>query len=166
MNMDYEHSSQESIHTRTTSPVHRRTGTTKGGRYLKKEQPQSGPNHRRRRRRRKLNPRFLILVAGLLAILIGIILCVRSCSKPTIIGRWDMDGTTVYRFEKDGTGALVLPTKEYEFTYVIEDNVLRIDFVDEAALDANYTFEVQKSVLFLTGGPGDAKTDYALTRIG
>lgn len=170
MNMDYENAPQERTHTAGAAtgaaPSQRRTNGGKGGRYLKKEQPKSAPHHpqRRRRRRRRLNPRFVILVTGLLAVLIGIVLCVRSCTKPTIIGLWDMDGTTGYRFEKDGTGAVVLPTTEYAFNYSIEGNILRIDFISEEALDANYTFQVEKNALFLTGGPGDAKTTYALKR--
>ena len=166
MNMDYEYSPQESAHRTPAAPERRRTNSGKGGRYLNKGRSRSAANSRRRRRRRKLNPRFVILMAGLLAILIGIAICVRSCTKPSVVGRWDVDGTTAYRFEQDGTGALMLPTTEYKFNYTIEGNVLRIDFVDEAALDANYTFVVQKTTLFLTGGPGDAKTDYALRKIG
>lgn len=162
MNMDHEYMSKTNPTVRSSTHSGRRTGATKG-RYLK-EQPRS--YRRRNRRRRKLNPRVVALVAVMLVLLIGIIFGVRSCSKPSIVGRWDLDGTTVYEFEKGGKGALVLMTMEYEFTYTIEDDLVRINFVDEAALDANYTFEVQKNILFLTGGPGDAKSEYILNRVG
>jgi hypothetical protein len=76
-----------------------------------------------------------------------------------------LDGTTVYEFEEQGRGALVLMSGEYEFQYEIEDDILKIDFIDEIALDATYSFELQKNVLFLTGGPGDAKSQYALQRM-
>ena len=161
MNMDPEYSTHSHTRNGAASGANRNTGKTKG-RYLK-EQPK--PAHRRRRRRR-LNPRFVILVSGLLAILIGIILGVRSCSKPSIIGRWDLDGTTVYRFEKDGKGALELMVGEYAFTYKIEDDTLKIDFIDDVAIDSSYTFEINRNILFLTGGPGDAKMDYALQKRG
>ena len=162
MNMDYDNSRRPNTG-RYTSQPNRRSGQKKG-RYLKVE-PKPGRKHSYSRRRRRLNPRFVILVAGLVALVLGITLGVRSCSKPSIIGRWDLDGTTIYRFEKDGKGALELMLVEYEFSYKIEDGILKIDFVDELALDANYTFDVSKKVLFLTGGPGDAQVDYALKRI-
>lgn len=158
MNMDNEYSFQSQSHTRSTSQPDRRSGKSKG-RYLK-EQPKTA-----RRRRRKLNPRFVIFVAGLLALSITMILVLRSCTKPSIVGRWNLDGTTVYEFEEQGRGALVLMSGEYEFQYEIEDDILKIDFIDEIALDATYSFELQKDVLFLTGGPGDAKSQYALQRM-
>ena len=134
------------------------------GRYLK---PTSPPARRRRRRRRKLNPRFVVLMAILLAILITIVFCIRSCgSKSTIVGRWDLDETTVYEFREDGKGALILMNAEYEFHYAIEENIVHIDFVDEGCLDADYTFALEDNLLFWTGGHGDAKNDFVLKRIG
>ena len=100
-----------------------------------------------------------------MAMLIAIALGIRSCSKPTIIGRWDLDGTTVYEFGKNGQGALILLNAEYEFSYVIEEDILRIDFADEAALDAEYTFVLEKNLLFWTGGPGDARSEYVLKKV-
>ena len=170
MNMDYEYSTHNSnSEPRQSAQPVRRSNSGKGGLYLKenpKKTQRTGQYRRRRHRRRKLNPRFVILMVALIGILIGMIFLIRSCTKPTIVGRWDMDGTTVYRFEEDGTGALELPIKDYDFTYVIDDDVLKIHFVDNVGSDLNYTFEVQKDTLFLTGGPGDAKTDYALKRVG
>lgn len=134
-----------------------------GGRYLNDT---AAPKRRRsRRRKRKLNPRFVIMLAVLLFLLIGIAIGIRSCTKPTIKGRWDLDGTTIYEFGKDGRGALVLMTKEYEFSYKIEGDMIYIDFTDEMALDAKYTFEVKDKMLFMTGGPGDARSDYVLQRL-
>jgi hypothetical protein len=140
----------------------RKRQSSKVGRYLK-DVPV--PSHRRRRRRRKLNPRFIALMAVLLAMLIGIALGIRSCSKPKLTGRWNIDGTTVYEFGKNGKGALILMTARYEFHYEIDGDTLKIDFIDDAALDAKYTFEVDKKVLFMTGGPGDARSEYVLNKI-
>lgn len=146
-----------------TEQTHQMKRPTKG-RYLK----QAPTPARRRRRRRKLNPRFVVLMMViLLAILITIALCLRGCSsKPNITGRWDLDGTTVYEFREDGKGALILMNAEYEFNYGIEDNVVHIDFVDERCLDANYTFKLEDNLLFWTGGHGDAKNDFVLTKVG
>lgn len=141
---------------RSSGRRHRSTG-----RYFGQSSSRSHHRHGRRR----LNPRFLITLAVLLALLIGITVGVRCCTKPTIRGRWDLDGTTIYKFDRNGTGALVLMYAEYEFTYTIEGDRLYIDFEDEAALDAAYTFKVEDRMLFLTGGPGDARNDYVLTKI-
>ena len=138
-----------------------RGSTPKKGRYLKDPPTPS----RRRRRRRRINPRFLILLGVLLVMLIGIAIGMRSCSKPSIRGRWDLDGTTVYEFNKDGKGTLLLMTTEYEFAYTIEKDTVFIDFVDERALDAKYSFKVEDGMLFLTGGPGNAKSKYVLQKL-
>lgn len=134
------------------------------GRYLKHS---SSHGHRRRHRhhRRRVNPVFISLVVLALALVILGGIALRSCGGPSIKGRWDLDGTTVYRFDSNGKGALVLMYAEYEFNYTIEGDVLHIDFVDEGALDASYTFQVEKRMLFLTGGPGDAKSEYVLSRM-
>lgn len=157
MNNQYMNSAQP------RNSQNRKRQSKKVGRYLK-DVPV--PSRCRRRRRRKLNPRFVALMAVLLAMLIGIALGIRSCSKPKLTGRWDVDGTTVYEFGKNGQGALVLMTAQYEFHYEIDGDTLKIDFIDDAALDARYTFEVDKNILFMTGGPGDARSEYVLNKIG
>lgn len=170
MTMEHEHSSKYDTAAKGSTSLSKRTGSTKGrylqekpGRYLK-DQPASP--RRRRRRRRKLNPRFVILVAVLLTILIGIAVGISSCRKPSILGRWDLDGTTVYEFNKGGKGKLILFTAEYDFNYEIDDGVLSIDFIDEYALDSRYRYEVKGRMLLMTGGPGDAQTDYVLFKDG
>lgn len=168
MNMDYEYPMDQRSPERNNSQPERRKSSGKGGRYLKEDPRRTKNNGRsggRRHRRRKLNPRFVILMAVLLAIVIGTILIFRSCNKPTIIGRWDVDGTTYYRFNEDGTGLVESAVKDYAITYKIEDNVLHIHFVENVADDLIYTFEVQKDTLFLTGGPGDAKDHHLWRRV-
>lgn len=132
------------------------------GRYLNQSS-----SHRRRHRhhRRRINPLFVSSIVLVLLLVIGVGICLRSCGGPSIKGRWDLDGTTVYRFDGDGKGALVLMYAEYEFNYTIEGDQLYIDFIDEGALDASYTFMVERRMLFMTGGPGDAQTEFVLSRM-
>jgi hypothetical protein len=136
------------------------------GRYLKET-----PAPRRRRRRRKQKSVHKIVIVAVLVIAIvaaiatGIALCVKHLAPSKILGRWDLDGTTMYEFDKDGKGALVLSYKEYEFQYEIEDGVLHIDFPEGVGIDAQYTFEVKDDLLFMTGGTGDAKKDYVLRKV-
>lgn len=144
---------------RKSDPV-KRSHRTKG-RYLKK----SAHHAHRRHRRHRINPRFVVLLVVLLVMLIGITVVTRSCAKPTLLGRWNLDGTTIYEFGKNGKGSLVLMHAEYEFQYTVDGDLLVIDFVDEGALDSKYTFSVEKRLLFMTGGPGDAKSEYVLQRV-
>ena len=136
------------------------------GRYLKET-----PKSRKRRRRRKQNAVQRIVIIAVLAVAIvagitaGIVLCVKQLAPTKILGRWDLDGTTMYQFDKNGKGALVLSYKEYEFQYGIEDGVLSIDFPEGVGIDAEYTFDVKDDLLFLTGGTGDAKKDYVLRKV-
>ena len=143
------------------SDAHSRHSSQSRGRYLK----QSSSHRHRHRRRRKINPLFVSMVVLALLLVIGAGIGLRSCGGPSIKGRWDLDGTTVYRFDSDGKGALVLMYAEYEFNYTIEGDQLYIDFIDEGALDASYTFHVEKRMLFMTGGPGDAKSEYVLNKM-
>lgn len=133
------------------------------GRYLKDSRRRSRKHHHNSRRRQKI--RLWVTVAAVLLVLLAILLAIQIFSKPSLNGRWDMDGATVYEFRKDGHGSLILMSAEYEFAYDVRGDILYIDFIDEGALDAKYTFKVEKKVLFLTGGPGDAKSEYVLERM-
>ena len=169
MNMEHEYPTQRRTPNPGPSRPAPRRNSGKGGRYLK-ETPKKTSNNRqpngKRRHRRKLNPRFVIMLATVLVFVIGIALIVRSCNKPSIVGRWNVDGNTYYRFEEDGTGFMESSVKDYAFTYAIDDNVLYIDFTDETGNDLSYTFELMKDTLFLTGGSGDERRTLALTRVG
>ena len=161
--MNEQHdNSMHNYGTHSRSDAHRRQSGQSKGRYLK--QP-SSHRHRHHRHRRRINPLFVSMVVLVLLVVIGAGIALRSCGGPSIKGRWDLDGTTVYRFDGDGKGALVLMYAEYEFNYTIEGDQLYIDFIDEGALDSSYTFMVDGRMLFMTGGPGDAKTEFVLTRM-
>lgn len=142
----------------------RRSGTPYSGANSRPGASSRTGNRRPTKRRKKLNPRFLVTVAIFLAVILVICICIASCSKPTLKGRWDLDGNTIYEFYGKGKGALVLLTAEYEFDYETKDGVLYIDFVDDRASDATYEYEINKGVLFLNGGPGDIKAEYVLTK--
>lgn len=105
---------------------------------------------KRQRRKRIRNGSIALLV---LAVLIaGIVLICKSCSTDkSIIGTWDYDTVTVYRFDKGGKGALELPNSSYEFSYKIDGDKLTIDFVSESATDSTYTFSISDNALTLIG---------------
>lgn len=137
------------------------------GRYLKEKTPTA---RRSRKRRRKLNRNFLIAVvvgAIILGAILGIsiALIVNHFSKPDITGRWDVDGVTAYEFEENGKGTLVLSLRQYEFDYSIDGDVLTITFPEGVGHEAKYTFDVNGNYMYWTGGPGDARTEYILTKV-
>lgn len=167
MNMDasnFGRPAQPDREARSGAP--RQRSASYQGRYLNGS-PQPVRKRRRRRRRRRLNPRFVLMLAVLLAILIGVALLIglRGCSaKSSIEGRWDLDGTTVYEFYDDGKGALVLLTMTFDFDYTIQENMVYIDFKDDRALDSRYEFVIEGDMMMLTGGPGEAVSEYILKR--
>lgn len=69
---------------------------------------------------------------------------------------------TVYRFDKNGKGELILPNSNFAFTYEIKDDTLTIDFESENAADSTYTFSVTDDKLTLTAESSDAV--YVLTK--
>ena len=53
---------------------------------------------------------------------------------------------------------------EYPYTYLIEENTLKLDFKDEAVRDATYTFSIENDTLTLIGGEGTMGGEYILER--
>ena len=117
---------------------------------------------RRIRRRRIRNSVAAALV--LVLIVLCIVLLFKSCSTDKrIIGTWDYDTVTVYRFDKNGEGALLLPNESYAFTYSVEEDRLFVDFENESLTDHTYIFTVNGSKLTLAAEES-AGTEYVLTR--
>ena len=111
---------------------------------------------RRKAEREKLRRRrqFIMNTAAIAVIalfILGIILLFKSCSTDhSIVGTWDYDTVTVYRFDKGGKGALVLPNVSYDFSYTTKDGRISIDFESEKATDSTYTYTVKGDKLTLS----------------
>ena len=117
---------------------------------------------RRIRRRRIRNGVAAALV--LILIVLCIVLLFTSCSADKrIVGTWDYDTITVYRFDKNGEGALLLPNESYTFAYSIEEDQLIIDFESENVTDHRYTFSINGGELTLTAEESGG-TVYVLTK--
>lgn len=105
------------------------------------------------KRKRQLRKRIrtgIIALLVLAVLIIGIVLICKSCSADkSIVGTWDYDTVTVYRFDKNGKGALELPNGSYEFSYNIDEDKLIIDFISESASDSTYTFYINNDALTL-----------------
>lgn len=95
----------------------------------------------KRKAAKKRRQRRLTIITVILAsvMILSIISIVKSCSSGDALkGTWDLDGVTVYQFDRNGHGSLNLPSNTYPFTYEIKDNELHIDFESDAARDADY----------------------------
>lgn len=104
--------------------------------------------------------------AVLIVIVVVIVLIVKGCSGRTdvLAGTWDFDGTTTYSFDGEGSGAMVLPSISYDFTYTIDGNKLVIDYINESVHDSPYEFAVDGDILTMVGGEGKVGGTYKLTR--
>ena len=78
-------------------------------------------------------------------------------------GTWTLDESTAYVFDGKGGGTLRLPMGSYAFSYTIEDNIVTLDFADEALTDASYSFLLGRNALTLDTNTG---TVYWLEREG
>lgn len=96
-----------------------------------------------------------ITVAATALIVAGVFLIVKGLI-PTdpLKGSWSYDEVTIYTFDGGGHGSLVLPLNTYEYTYKTENEVLLLDFADDAVEDKEYSYQLSEGVLTLTGSDG------------
>ena len=71
-----------------------------------------------------------------------------------IKGEWTTDGVTVYNFNDDNTGEMILPLSKYKFDYVIKKDTLFIDFVNKKSEDIKYTYSFEDNKLILESNNG------------
>ena len=102
---------------------------------------------------------------ALFVLVLLIVLLVKGCSgSDPLTGTWDYDSNTTYQFDGKGSGAMLLTSATYDFSYQVKDDQLFIDFSNEAARDCTYTFSVNDNTLTLTGGEGTIGGTYELHR--
>ena len=93
--------------------------------------------------------RWIVLAVVVTVLVLSMIMVLRSCGHrgDALMGTWDLDGTTVYQFDGNGEGAMILPGKSYAFRYSIneETGTVSIDFEDERATDYTYDYQVISS---------------------
>ena len=87
-----------------------------------------------------------------------------SALESDVVGTWSVDDEAGMRFEDGGKGALILPKTSYEFTYVVEDDQLILDFESNKVVDCRYTASVAGDVLTLVGGEGTVGGTYELAK--
>lgn len=133
------------------------------GQYLSESERMAQRNKKKQKQRRML---FGGAAAVLIVIVVVIVLIVKGCPGRTdvLASTWDFDGTTTYSFDGEGSGAMVLPSISYDFTYTIDGNKLVIDYINESVHDSPYEFAVDGDILTMVGGEGKVGGTYKLTR--
>ena len=115
--------------------------------------PQTGGRRAAHGKKRERLAIALAAIAIVVILVVGFLL-IKSLRKDELFGTWSYDSITVYYFDGKGNGELQLPLGNYEFRYQITDGTVSVDFVSEAAKDAQYAYEVQGNVLTLIGSNG------------
>lgn len=106
------------------------------------------------------NQLYIILVLFVTAILLGIVLLCKSCSKTSGASNFDgtyyIDDYTAYEFDGKGKGALCLgDTTRYVFDYSVKENTVSFDFEDMHNNDITYTFTLNGDVITIKETSGE-----------
>ncbi len=105
--------------------------------------------------KKKTKRNLLILIFIIIVILVVLnLLPNKKGIDNKLLGTWTTDGVTKYKFDKDNTGALILPLNTYKFTYEIKGNKLSIDFENEKSEDSTFTYYFKDDKLILDGDNG------------
>ena len=143
-------------------PVNRQTG-----RYLSESRRKA---IRRRKQRRVLT--VTVVVLSVILLLLILLLC-KGCFSGNeklqeFSGVWQYTDDMKYEFDGNGSGCMCIGrSNHYEFTYEVEENTLRIDYVVDYITDCEYTYEIGRDKLKLIGGKGTAEIGkaYELTKV-
>ena len=101
--------------------------------------------------KKKTKTKMLTRLVILIILLILIFILLKRFRKDNLAGTWNIDSVTSYEFDGNRGGILKLPSSEYKFTYEINNNILKIDFIDDSATDAIYKYTVNGNILELDG---------------
>ena len=95
----------------------------------------------------------LIVVLIILVLLINTLL--NKKSNP-LVGKWDMGTGTIYQFDKDYTGKLIVSSiGEYKYKYEFRDNdIVFVDFESDTSTDTEFSYKVEDDKLTLKSSNG------------
>lgn len=103
-------------------------------------------------------------------LIVCIVLICKSCTDnhdlTTLQGAWHYDEYTEYEFDGKGNGCMCLDEENhFEFTYSVEGDTVKLDFVLDYVTDCEYTFAVEGDTLTLIGGEGTVGGTYELAKV-
>lgn len=104
---------------------------------------------------RKTYKIILIIILIVVIAVIGIaIITYLNRPERVLNGTYVYNEDTKYNFDGKGKGSMQFRTDEYEYTYLVDGETLKLDFVDEGNVDATYNFKIEGNTLTLIGGEG------------
>lgn len=99
--------------------------------------------------------RNIIICILVTAVIIGVVvLLILNSNKNEFIGTWESEGGTIYTFNKNGNGNMKTSVSNYDFTYIIKEDVISIDFKDKKAVDTDYKYYFNKNKCTLISDKG------------
>ena len=107
----------------------------------------------RRRRRKEVRIKRFICIAVIVILFITFLVCINSKRNP-LVGKWTTEKGTIYQFNKDYTGKLILSIGEYEYKYEIKGDKVYVDFTSESSNDTEFIFKVDNDKLVLENKNG------------
>ena len=108
-----------------------------------------------KKRKLKLKKKAIVIITFLLVVLLFFILHNFVFSdKSKLLGSWTTDNTTIYKFNRNNTGKLIVSLSEYDFKYKIKNNKLYIDFENEKSEDSEYEYNFKNKRLILSNDKG------------
>lgn len=97
-----------------------------------------------------MQKKWIITIIVTIILIIGCVFAFITINKTDKLnGLWDADGNTKYEFDGKGQGKVIVANSEYEFTYIIKDNVVSVDFKNKESRDTEYKYKVSKDNLEL-----------------
>lgn len=119
------------------------------------------------RRRHRNQIIFIIIIFVLVfAVMVGLFISKNhSNDKQELLqfqGTWKYDEYTQYEFDGNGNGCMCLENLHYEYKYTVNDNELKLDFVDDSVRDCTYTFSIKDDIMRIIGGEGTIGGTYNL----
>lgn len=69
-----------------------------------------------------------------------------------LLGTWDIDGNTIYKFDGRGRGIMLTGVDNYTFLYSAENGKLAIDMDSDGGVDREYNYTISGNKLTLDGG--------------
>lgn len=93
-----------------------------------------------------------------ISLLAAVLIIVAACScgnnqtekrSDVLVGTWKLDNVTKYTFDGRGTGSMTVSNTKYEFSYTINNDEVKIDFISEVAQDSVYEFNIDEGRLTL-----------------
>ena len=124
-------------------------------------------NEKHKRRKRQEKRLIIGMVVGF-DILVGIVIMyaggIIGSHAEVVAGTWKYDDYMSFEFDGKKKGYMYLGDLEYDYTYKVRRNKLKLDFTDEAVEDCVYKFDIIENTLTLVGGEGTTGGTYQLQR--